>query len=231
MLSDPVLALICVCAGLISNCQPLRFWGLLRDMTVGYKLKYIREGMGIGDMRLKDVVGGGDGWTPLAHCANLLDVTPFYGPPLFLVFPITLPVFPNIFYKHIWIFISWYDSGEPRYIFVLVLFGLKLCHGKINKIVSWKTFKCQGTLTTILSWPMSLVCLSRKIRLVWHDLFILFLSELLKLLFLFLNSPSLFIDIPWRYCRFGLDLYNKVTIAIEPVTWIVCFPSAVMLVL
>ena len=77
LLPDPVLALICICAGLISNCQPLRFWGLLRDMTVGYKLKYIREGMGIGDMRLKDMVGGGDGWTPLAHRANLLDVTPF----------------------------------------------------------------------------------------------------------------------------------------------------------
>lgn len=33
--------------------------------------------MGIGDTRLKDVVGDGDGWAPLAHSANLLGGTPF----------------------------------------------------------------------------------------------------------------------------------------------------------
>lgn len=58
----------------------------------------------------------------------------------------------------------------------------------------------------------------KKIRLVLHDLFILFLSELLKLLLLFLSSPSWFTDMPCRYCRFSLDLYNKGTVAIEPVT-------------
>lgn len=47
-------------------------------MTVGCKLKYIREGMGIGDTRLKDVAGDGDGWAPLAHRANLLDLHPLW---------------------------------------------------------------------------------------------------------------------------------------------------------
>lgn len=105
-----------------------------------------------------------------------------YGPLLFLVFPITLPVFPSIFYKHACIYLMVRFWGTQIY----------LCFGFVwSKIVSWKTFKCQGTLTTILSWPVSLVCLSRKVRLIWHDLFILFLSELLKLLFLFLSSPNL----------------------------------------
>jgi hypothetical protein len=73
-----------------------------------------------------------------------------------------------------------------------------------------------------IDYSISLTCEPsmsvKKIRLVLHDLLILFLSELLKLPFPFLSSPSLFTDIPCRYCRFSLDLYNKVTVVIEPVT-------------
>lgn len=74
--------------------------------------------------------GDGDGWAPLAHRANLLDLHPLWISSLPCL-PITLPVFPSIFYKHACIYLMVRFSGEPRYIFVLVLFGLKLCHGKL----------------------------------------------------------------------------------------------------
>ena len=81
LLPGPILILISVCAGLISICQPLRLWGLFRGMAIGCKLKYIWWwwGIGIGDMRLKDVVGGGDGWAPLTNCGKCWIVYPLWG--------------------------------------------------------------------------------------------------------------------------------------------------------